>query len=192
MTSRPYTPCEEETPILSWGRLGAFVKLVEELDLYGLHFQHVALWERRAWFHLKRIDCAHLDERMALGTVLHELSRVRDRSVEGLSGLNPDRIDWTERIVFEAKGGAGAVDAVSDQTALYAVILTAAMGREWRAATHLIRQKRERPVRIDQDRLERLWRAALHLQTLAAHPLPPSAEPLALCPACSYRHLCWS
>jgi hypothetical protein len=81
---------------------------------------------------------------MALGTVLHELSRVRDRSVEGLSGLNPDRIDWTERIVFEAKGGAGAVDAVSDQTALYAVILTAATGREWRAATHLIRQKRER------------------------------------------------
>jgi hypothetical protein len=63
MTSRPYTPSEEETPILSWGRLGAFVKLVEELDLYGLHFQHVALCERRVWFHLKRIDCAHLDER---------------------------------------------------------------------------------------------------------------------------------
>jgi CRISPR-associated exonuclease Cas4 len=182
---------DRETPILSWERLQAFVRVVEDVDLYGLSFQHVSLCERRAWFHLKRIDCAHLDERMALGTVLHALSRARDRTVDGLAGLNPDRIDWEARIVFEAKAGAGAVEAVSDQTALYAVLLTVATGYEWRAATHLIRQKRVRPVGIDSDRLERLWRSALRLEALASRSIPPPAEPLALCPACSYRHLCW-
>jgi hypothetical protein len=107
------------------GRLRHFAAIVEAEGLHGLAFQHLALCRRRAWLHLNRIDYAHLDRRMALGTVAHVLHRTRDRSVEGLMGLVPDRIDWSRRRVHEAKGGAGAKDAVSLQTAFYALLLMA-------------------------------------------------------------------
>lgn len=179
--------------VLSWNRLDAFAALVEELDLHGLHFQHVALCARRAWLHLRRIDYAHLDQGMAMGELLHGLSHMRDRSTDGLAGLAPDRIDWEAGVVFEAKGGAGAVDAVSDQTAFYAVMLTAATGREWQAATHLLRQKRNRLVPIGPERLNRLWRSALQLRGLHdAEASAPAARRIPLCASCSYRHLCWS
>jgi CRISPR-associated exonuclease Cas4 len=181
----------EAADVLAWPFLDDFVRTVEKHDLHGLHFQHVALCERRAWQHMRRIDYAHLDERMALGSVLHAVSRPRDDSVAGLYGLMPDRIDWAMSSVCEAKGGAGAVDAVSDQTAFYAVMLSHATRRLWRAVTHLIQQKRERPVAIDGDRLEKLRRSAERLASLAEASAPPPALRIGLCDSCSYRHLCW-
>ena len=112
-------------------RLYRFARIVEDAGLHGLAFQHLALCARRAWLHLSRIDYAHLDRRMTLGTVSHDLHRTRDRSTTGLMGLAPDRIDWTSRRVHEAKGGAGAKDAVSLQTGFYALMLTAASGEAW-------------------------------------------------------------
>ena len=63
-----------------------FSRLVEKEGLHGLHFQHIVLCTRRAWFHLNRIDYAHLDERMANGTVMHETSRPRDPLHRGIDG----------------------------------------------------------------------------------------------------------
>src|SRR3954452_13368207 len=124
---------------------------VEAADLHGLAFQHFALCKRRAWFHLHRIDYAHLDNRMARGTALHDVSKPRDRSVEGLMGLSPDRIDWAHRQVFEAKGGAGAKDAVSRQSAFYALMLWSAQGLPWRAVIDILSSKRAREVEINAD-----------------------------------------
>jgi len=50
-------------------RLHHFAAIVETEGMHGLAFQHLALCRRRAWLHLNRIDYAHLDRRMALGTV---------------------------------------------------------------------------------------------------------------------------
>jgi hypothetical protein len=41
-----------------------FARTVVLADLHGLAFQHLALCRRRAWFHLHRIDYAHLDSDM--------------------------------------------------------------------------------------------------------------------------------
>lgn len=119
-------------------RVAAFAKVVEDNELHGLVFQHLALCRRRAWLHIQRIDYAHLEARMALGTVAHEISRPRDSSVAGLMGIAPDRIDWTSAIVVEAKNGAGAADAVGLQTLFYALLLTAATGRAWRAENDIL------------------------------------------------------
>lgn len=167
-----------------------FAEIVEDNDLHGLAFQHLALCRRRAWFHLNRIDYAHLDERMAKGQALHDISRPRDHSVEGLMGLSPDRIDWRKRVVYEAKGGAGAVAAVSRQTAFYALVLWAADGRPWSAATTILSSKKVRAVEISDALIAEMLDAAQALQVLKRQPVAPGAERKAICPACSYRFLC--
>lgn len=167
-----------------------FAALVEAHDLHGLAFQHLALCARRAWFHLNRIDYAHLDRRMALGTARHDLSRVRDRSVEGLMGLSPDRIDWEHRRVHEAKGGAGARDAVSLQCAFYALMLSHASGEAFEAATDILPERRIRPVPIDAALVSQMVAMADRLGALRHAPSPPEAERKPICTTCSYRVLC--
>jgi CRISPR-associated exonuclease Cas4 len=171
-------------------RLARFAALVEEHDLHGLAFQHLALCRRRAWFHRHRIDYAHLDRRMALGTAAHELSRPRDHSVEGLMGLAPDRIDWAGRRVHEAKGGGGAKEAVSLQTAFYALMLSAATGTAWDATTDILPERRRRPVPIDDALLDRMLESAEELASLTGEPDPPAAVRKPICESCSYRFLC--
>ncbi len=170
--------------------LVAFHEIVERENLHALPFQHLALCARRAWFHLKRIDYAHLDERMQRGIVIHELSKPRDASVEGLMGLAPDRIDWAARVVYEAKGGAGAKDAVCRQTAFYALMLWRATGRPWTAATHIIASKRNRAVPITPELLGEMLKDAQALADLARLEAPPPAGEKPICAACSYRFLC--
>lgn len=167
-----------------------FAAIVEEEDLHGLAFQHLALCRRRAWLHLNRIDYAHLDERMAKGQAMHDIARPRDHSVEGLMGLSPDRIDWRRRVVYEAKGGAGAVDAVSRQTAFYALVLWAAEGRPWSAATNILSSKRIRPVALSEALIDEMLAAAQTLGALKRESTVPGAERKAICPACSYRFFC--
>lgn len=167
-----------------------FSHLVETAGLHGLHFQHISLCARRAWFHLNRIDYAHLDERMANGTVMHETSRPRDRSVEGLTGLAPDRIDWRNRVVVEAKARSGAKTAVSRQTAFYALLLWASTGQPWRAQNDIIEERRSRPVVIDPEVVDEMLDLAHKLAALGRRTDPPPAKRKKLCASCSYRFLC--
>ncbi|MDD2867482.1 Dna2/Cas4 domain-containing protein [Neomegalonema sp.] len=168
----------------------AFVALVEAHDLHGLLFQHLDLCERRAWLHLQRVDYAHLEERMKLGAVAHELHRPRDRSVEGLMGLAPDRIDWAGREVIEAKGSAGARRAVSMQTLFYALLLMAATGRRWSAANEIVGGRKKLPVAVGPEEIARMLEMARRLEELTRTPLAPPAARKSICESCSYRFLC--
>lgn len=167
-----------------------FARIVESEDLQGLHFQHISLCERRAWFHLNRIDYAHMDQRMANGIVAHQINKPRDRSVEGLMGLFPDRIDWANRVVIEAKARSGARVAVSRQTALYALLLWAATGQPWQAQTSILEERRIRSVKISDALVQEMLQLAKRLSELCRQSDPPSAKRIKLCAACSYRFLC--
>jgi CRISPR-associated exonuclease Cas4 len=167
-----------------------FAAIVTRADLSGLAFQHLALCRRRAWLHLQRIDYAHLDERMQRGLALHEASRPRDHSVAGLIGLAPDRVDWSRRQVYEAKGGAGAADAVSRQGAFYALMLWAAQGKPWQAVAHILPAKRERPIALDPKMVDEMLEAAEVLEALRNTADPPAVAFTTFCMQCSYRHLC--
>lgn len=171
-------------------RVRHFATVVTEADLHGLAFQHFALCRRRAWLHLHRIDYAHLDARMQLGLALHDASKPRDRSVEGLIGLAPDRIDWERRCVYEAKGGTGAVAAVSRQGAFYALMLWAAQSMPWTAVAHLLTARRERPIPISADLIEAMIDAAETLVQLRDDPRAPEVAFTPFCMSCSYRSLC--
>lgn len=105
-------------------------------------------------------------------------------------GLTPDRIDWSRRRVHEAKGGAGAKDAVSLQTAFYALMLMAASGEVWEAVTDILPERRHRPVSIDAALLERMLTMAAEIAVLIREPMPPIAGRKRICPSCSYRFLC--
>lgn len=167
-----------------------FAAVVERADLHGLAFQHLALCHRRAWLHLHRIDYAHLDARMQRGLALHDKSRPRDRSVIGLIGLAPDRVDWAERRVYEAKGSAGAANAVSRQGAFYALMLWAAQGKPWRAAAHILPTRREREIPIGPNLVQEMVAAAETLARLRDETAPPQVAFKPFCAMCSYRHLC--
>ena len=171
-------------------RVRHFAAVVDRADLHGLAFQHLALCRRRAWLHLHRVDYAHLDARMQRGLALHDASRPRDRSVAGLIGLAPDRINWAARRVYEAKGGSGAADAVSRQGAFYALMLWAAQGTAWQAAAHIVPAKRERAIPIEPALVEQMVDAAETLTRLRDDPVPPRVAFTPFCAACSYRHLC--
>ena len=173
-----------------WPQATAFGERVERLGLHGLHFQHVGLCERRAWMYLHSVNFAHWNERVQIGTARHSTSHLRDHSVAGLFGLAPDRIDWVAKIVYESKGTAGAVDAVSDQTAFYAVMLSIASGETWRAVTTILSNRRQREVPLTPERLERLWQASERLEALAAQSKVPKAKRIALCESCSLASFC--
>ncbi|WP_018632667.1 Dna2/Cas4 domain-containing protein [Neomegalonema perideroedes] len=168
----------------------AFVATVEAYELHGLLFQHLELCERRAWLHLHRVDYAHLEERMKLGAVAHELHRPRDRSVEGLMGLAPDRIDWARREVIEAKGSAGARRAVSMQTLFYALLLMEATGRRWTAANEIVGGRKKLPVAVGAEEIARMLAMAKRLGELAAALSAPKTTRKPICDSCSYRFLC--
>jgi CRISPR-associated exonuclease Cas4 len=167
-----------------------FSTLVERFDLHGLLFQHVEVCTRRAWLHMNRINYAHLEERMRVGSVSHDLHKPRDHSVKGLIGISPDRIDWAARKVVEAKGSAGAREAVSCQTRFYALMLSAATGEVWSAANEIIGKKKMIDVSLTVGDAEEMIDMAHRLGAIAEMEIPPSAEQKPICTSCSYRHLC--
>lgn len=178
------------TTIFQWPRAAAFFERVERLELHGLHFQHVGLCERRAWMYLRGINFAQWNAHVQIGTAKHATRYLRDRSTVGLFGLAPDRVDWEARVVYESKGTAGAVEAVSDQTAFYALMLSVASGERWQAVTVILGNRKQREVALTPERLERLWRASERLEALAAQETVPPASRIPLCQSCSLAALC--
>ena len=173
-----------------WSYAAAFLERVERLNLYGLHFQHIELCERRAWMYLHKINFAQWYSRVQSGIALHETSYQRDHSVRGLMGLAPDRIDWAQHIVYENKGTAGAVEASSNQTAFYAVLLAISTGQVWQAYIHVLSSKRKREVVLDAARLSKLWEASLRLEQLSQQADVPKVAKIPLCASCSLAIFC--
>lgn len=168
------------------------VKFAEICDAHGFHgllFQHLAICPRRTWLHLHRINYAHLEDRIARGKAAHEMSKARDKSVEGLFGLSPDRIDWRNRIVIEAKGRRGAVDAVSRQTMFYAMMLAARTSVPWRAVVEIISEKRQREISISSEDIDLMLEAAKSLLDMKSSPCPGGID-APICQTCSYQYLC--
>ncbi|MGL4187243.1 MAG: Dna2/Cas4 domain-containing protein [Thiotrichaceae bacterium] len=176
--------------VFDWSYAAAFLERVERLNLHGLHFQHIELCERRAWMYLHKINFAQWYSRVQSGTALHETSYQRDHSVRGLMGLAPDRIDWAQQIVYENKGTAGAVEASSNQTAFYALMLSISTGKCWQAYTHVLSSKRKREVVLDAARLSKLWEASLRLEQLSQQADVPKVAKIPLCASCSLAIFC--
>ena len=139
---------------------------------------------------MNRIDYAHLEERMRLGAVSHDLHKTRDKSVEGLIGIAPDRIDWDNLRVIESKGSAGARQAVSCQTRFYALMLSAATGKAWRAANEVIGKKKVIDVSVTLQDAEEMIRMAHLLTDISEMEIPPAAGSKPICASCSYRYIC--
>lgn len=173
-----------------WIHKTEFYEEVDRLGLHGLHFQHVVLCKRRAWMYLHHINFAQWHSRVQTGTARHAASYSRDLSTQGLMGLAPDRIDWENRIVYENKGTAGAVEASSDQTAFYAVMLSLTTGQEWRAVTHVLSTRRRREVPLNDEQLKRLWDSLNSLKKLASIENVPKAKRIRLCSSCSLAGFC--
>lgn len=183
--------CETVAPAaFQWSQATAFYQRIERLNLHGLHFQHIELCERRAWMYLHKVNFAQWYSRVQTGNALHATSYERDHSVRGLFGLAPDRIDWENSIVYENKGSAGAVEASSEQTAFYALMLSITTGKCWRAYTHILTSRRKREVMLDAKRLQRLWDASVRLEQLAEQETVPAAKRLPLCQTCSLAMFC--
>lgn len=168
----------------------AFRDLAEAHDLHGLLFQHLELCRRRAWLHTQRIDYSHLEPRMRLGATSHALNKMRDRSVEGLIGLAPDRIDWNNLEVIEAKGSAGARLAVSLQTLFYAIMLMASTDRRWTASNQILGSRKHLSVAVDLNGILRMLAMARELTVLKGEETAPPAVRRPICTSCSYRFLC--
>lgn len=140
--------------------------------------------------YLHGINFAQWNARVQVGTAKHLTSYMRDRSTVGLFGLAPDRVDWEARVVYESKGTAGAVEAVSDQTAFYALMLSIASGEPWRAVTSILSNHKQREVALTPERLERLWQASERLEALAAQDAVPPGPRIPLCQTCSLAAFC--
>ncbi|HRJ53078.1 MAG TPA: Dna2/Cas4 domain-containing protein [Candidatus Thiothrix moscowensis] len=174
----------------AWEHAQAFLERIERLNLHGLHFQHVELCERRAWMYMHKVNFAQWYSRVQTGSVLHDTSYQRDHSVRGLFGLAPDRIEWDECIVYENKGTGGAMEASSNQTAFYALMLSISTGKQWRAYTHVLSSRRRREVVLDAARLQKLWDASVRLEQLSEQEAVPAAKKISLCETCSLAAFC--
>lgn len=173
-----------------WPHAQSFYQRVERLNLHGLHFQHVALCERRAWMYLHKVNFAQWYSRVQTGNALHATSYQRDHSVRGLLGLAPDRVDWENAIVYENKGSGGAAEASSAQTAFYALMLSITTGNRWQAYVHVLTTRRKREIVMDDSRLQALWDASVRLEQLADQETVPHAQKIGLCQSCSLAAFC--
>ncbi len=75
-------------------------------------------------------------------------------------------------------------------TAFYALMLSIATGRHWRAVTHVLSTRRRREVPLDAERLESLWEASERLEALSAIQAVPRAQRIPLCETCSLACFC--
>jgi len=173
-----------------WNRSAAFSERVDRLELHGLHFQHINLCERRAWMYLHRVNFAQWNSRVATGAAHQATHYKRDRSTVGLFGLAPDRVDWTQAIVFENKGTGGASGAVDRQVGFYALMLSIATDRVWSGRVQVLTNRRWREVRLDDALLDGLWADSLKLERLFADERVPYAERIGLCASCSLAAFC--
>ena len=180
----------ESIEAFQWDKADAFYQRVERLNLHGLHFQHVALCERRAWMYLHKVNFAQWYSRVQIGSAKHDTSYQRDHSVRGLFGLSPDRIDWETCTVYENKGTGGAVEASGNQTAFYALMLSISTGKCWQAYIHVLTSRRKRQVVMSQAQLQKLWDASVRLQQLSEQDKVPEASKIALCQTCSVATFC--
>ena len=173
-----------------WPQAQAFYQRVERLNLHGLHFQHVALCERRAWMYLHKVNFAQWYSRVQTGNALHATTYQRDHSVRGLLGLAPDRIDWENAIVYENKGSGGAANASNAQTAFYARMVSITAGKRWQAYVHVLTTRKKREVVMDEARLQALWDASVRLEQLTEQESVPQAQKVGLCKSCSLAAFC--
>lgn len=173
-----------------WEKAEAFYQRIEQLNLHGLHFQHIALCERRAWMYLHKVNFAQWYSRVQTGSAKHDSSYQRDHSVRGLFGLSPDRIDWANCTVYENKGTGGAVEASGNQTAFYALMLSISTGKRWNAYIHVLTSRRKRQVVMDKVQLQKLWDASVRLAQLGEQEAVPKASKIALCQTCSVAAFC--
>lgn len=178
------------TPKFQWPRSTAFFERVDRLELHGLHFQHVNLCARRAWMYLHRINFAQWNSHVAVGAAHQVTHHKRDRSVVGLIGLAPDRLDWEEAIVYEHKGTGGASTAVDRQVGFYAAMLSIATRRVWRGRVQVLTSRRWREVLLECPLLDGLWEDSIALEALASAPQVPSAPRIQLCGSCSFAPFC--
>lgn len=168
--------------------LQSWYQQVVDQGWHGLHFQHAALCPRRAWFCLNRMQA--VDERMRRGIALHEQTHSRDRSVEGLIGLAPDRIDWQQRIVFEHKGRWTDDEGSWAQVEFYGWFLQACTNQAWSAVKYGIDQKKKKEIVLDLESWQRTQARSRLLMTLVKRETPPRQERMALCDYCSFKTLC--
>ncbi len=140
--------------------------------------------------YLHNINFAQWYGRVQNGAARHATSYSRDQTTQGLFGLAPDRIDWKNCIVYENKGTEGAIEAANDQTAFYAVMLSIATDREWRAVTHVLSTRRKREVPLNEKQLQRLLISLQRLDLLASMQNPPEAKRIPLCSKCSLSVFC--
>ncbi len=164
-------------------------ELIEEFNLHGLYFQHVALCRRRAWLHLMGATHAVRDARVRRGLAIHQTEKRPDNAPRGL-GIAPDAIDFKRRIVIERKGGGGARDAVSRQALFYAAFMTGATGELWRAEVQVYGSRKNTNCELTEEVLDQLIRDARDSRELKDGP-PPPARRIPLCNACSCNTLCW-
>lgn len=140
--------------------------------------------------YLHGVNFAQWYSRVALGSAKHLTSYQRDRSTIGLFGLAPDRIDWDKYIVHENKGSGGAVEAADLQSSFYALMLSIATEKNWKAMVHILSTRSKRTLELNEDILAALQHASLELEALAGSNKVPAASRKKLCAACSFAGFC--
>jgi CRISPR-associated exonuclease Cas4 len=171
-------------------RLSRLCERLDELDLHGLDVWHASICRRRAWNHLHGVNYANQDQTVALGSALHEAAYSRDRSVEGLLGMAPDRIDWSGHIVHEHKKGDHYPRANDRQLGVYVALLAHATGQAWIGHLTVLGRKRPRQVELDEALLGELESMVDRLEELKGAP-PPAAERIEACRRCAHAAACW-
>jgi CRISPR-associated exonuclease Cas4 len=171
-------------------RVRAFCDRAEELEVQGLDFQHAAICRRRCWLHLHRASMNEWSDLIRFGKVLHGDSHSRDRSVAGLTGLKPDRLDWERHMVVEEKSSSSHGEAARDQLSFYAALMTTATSRLWSGRLYVHGAKRYQDVALDSARLTRLEASLDLIAKLKTEPKVPPAARLPVCNGCSNSGFC--
>lgn len=160
-------------------------------NINGLDIQHASICPARCWFNRKRIHFQHASEHIALGSALHDGSHTRDRSINGLMGLRPDRVDWDAAIIFEHKKSSSEIGAAANQGLFYAALLSAATQREWSLSLYIYQKNRDERFNLTPEKIDDLFRLVDVIINLDASSYPPEPARIPTCRGCSHSVICW-
>jgi len=164
--------------------------LAELHDLNGLDFQHYELCKRRCWLHSKRCDFTDI-EHIKMGLAINEVTYQRDKSIRGLQGLAPDRIDWSKCHVTELKKSASYLNAAKHQLRFYLAMLTFATGKEWSGSITVYGSTKSYKIDLTEGSLVDLLVTAQGISILKNSDKIPKKENLPICKECSNSEFCW-
>lgn len=169
-----------------------FYNDVVNLNLHGVHFQHINICDTRFLLHYYRIDNGQKNDLLKRGKIIHD--NIYNRENEPLLlGLKPDRVNWEKKQIIEYKNSNSCFNATISQVMFYVFIMNYITNDNlWSAKIYTMQNKKTSEI-IEQtnDTEQKLFYNLEKMKQLISQNNFAKPKKIPICKGCSFSKICW-